>query len=44
MAACSTLFAMTGSYQAVFLGTAALMAAVLVFGWLIIGSRVRAPI
>jgi EmrB/QacA subfamily drug resistance transporter len=44
MAACSTLFAMTGSYQAIFLGTAAFMAAVLVFGWLIIDSRVRAPI
>ncbi len=41
MAACSTLFAMTGSYQVVFLAAAALMAAVLVFGWLVIGSRVR---
>jgi EmrB/QacA subfamily drug resistance transporter len=41
MAACSTLFAMTGSYQAVFLGTAVLMAAALIFGWLVIGGRVK---
>jgi len=41
MAACSTLFAVTGSYRAVFLATAAFLAAVLFYAWITIDGRVR---
>lgn len=43
VAACSTLNTTTGSYRVVFLATAALMAAILVYAWLTIGSRERTP-
>ena len=39
MAVCSTLLAMTGSFQVVFLATGALMLAALVVGWFAIERR-----
>jgi len=41
VAACSTLYTSTGSYRIVFLATAALMAAVLLYAWLTIGGAAR---